>query len=302
MISEFQLSSTFQQPLKAEFNKAEHHQKETMNTKWSKTSSTNLDSTRVESMLNTQTHSCINLSTSEKIDDLIKNLNRIHTQLDDSIKRRTQQISTETESILAHIINETQQEQQRLLYYAKEQQTKQDEHYRDLLQKYISQLDEIRAKELIQLQEELQNGREQIMKVSQMKIMTVNEQANMIKSKIVKEEQQQASMKIDAVNVQLQSLSTDETFQQLGSEIITKTNVITNANVGTKAVGQSCSFEFIQDVSIEDSHIDERSRQGYRKISYSDIRNERRLNQEEVVTKTGKKVVINPKIQVNQSR
>lgn len=272
-----------------------------MNTKWTKKSSTNFDSTHIESILNTQTHSCINLSTSEKIDELIKSLNRIHTQLDDSIKRRTQQISAETESVLAHIINETQQEQQRLLYYAKEQQTKQDEHYRDLLQKYISQLDEMKAKDLTQLQEELQNCREQIMQVSQMKIMTVNEQANIIKSKIVKEEQQQASMKIDVVNVQLQNLSTDETFQQLGSEIMTKTNVITNANVGRKAAGQNCSFEFVQDVSMDDSNIDERSRQVYTKTIYADIKGERRVNQE-VMTQIEKKVPINPKLQAQESR
>jgi len=273
-----------------------------MNTKWTKENSINLDSTHVESILDTQTHSCINLSTSDKIDELIKNLNRIHTQLDDAIKRRTQQVSVDTESVLAHIINETHEEQQRLLHYAKEQQTIQDEHYRELLQKYISELDEMRAKELTQLQEELQNCREQILQASQMKIMTVNEQANIIKSKIVQEEQRQASMKIDAVNVQLQNLSTDETFQQLGSELLTKTNVIINANVGTKAPGQNCSFDFVQDVLTEDTNNNQPSRQVYTKTTYSDIKNERRPNDQEVVTQTGKKVPINPKLQVQESR
>jgi len=249
----------------------------------------------VESTFNTQTHSCINLSTSEKIEDLIKSLNHIHTQLDDTIKLRTQQISAETESVLAHIINETQQEQKRLLVYAKEQQTKKDERYREQLQKYISQLDEMKAKELTELQEELQHSREEIMQVSQIKIMTVNEQANIMKSKIVKDQQQLASMEMDAVNLQLQELITDDTYQQLGSEIMTKTNVITNANVGTKAAGQSCSFEFVQDVSVEDSNIDRHSPQGYTTTTYTNIKNKRRSNYEEVVTELGKKVPINPK-------
>ena len=241
------------------------------------------------------------MSTSEKIDELIKNLNRIHTQLDDSIRRRTQQVSIETESVLAHIINETQQEQQRLLYYAKEQQTKQDEHYRELLQKYISQLDEIKARELKQLQEELQDSREQIMQVSQMKIMTVNEQANIIKSKIVKEEQQQASMKMDAVNIQLQNLTTDETFQQLGTEIMTKTNVITNSNVGTKAPGQNCTCGFLEDVPTINGNNDEHSRQVYTKTTHSDVKSERHINNE-VVAQIGKKVPLNPKAHVQESR
>jgi hypothetical protein len=272
-----------------------------MNTKWSKKTSVNLDSTHVESVLKSQTHSCINLSTSEKIDDLIKNLNRIHTQLDDSIKRRTQQISAETESVLAHIINETQDEQQRLLNYAKEQQTKQDEHYHDLLQNYLSQLDEMKARDFTELQNELQDFREQILHISQMKIMTVNEQANIMKSKIVKEEQQQASSKIDAVNVQLHSLSTDETFQKLGSEMITKTSITTNTNVGTKADGQYCTFEFVEDVPMEDNNNnnDEHS-QVYTRTVYSDIKNEHHLNNGRVVTPTGKKTPTTPKLQVQE--
>jgi hypothetical protein len=273
-----------------------------MNTKWTKKTSTNLDSTHIESTVNNQTHSCINLSTSEKIDELIRNLNHIHTQLDESIRRRTHQISTETESVLAHIINETQQEQQRLLFYAKEQQTKQDEHYRERLQIYLIQLDEMKAKQLAQLQEELEDSREQIMQVSHMKIKTVNEQANIIKTKIVKEEHQQASMQIDAVNAQLQNLPADKTFQQLGTEIMSKTNVITNSNVGTKAAGQNCSFELLQDVSTEDTKTDEHPRQVYTKTTYSDMKNEHRLNREEVENQTGKKVSINPKVQFQELR
>ena len=273
-----------------------------MNTNWTKKSTTNIDSTQVESILNTQTHSCINLSTSEKIDELVRNLNRIHTQLDETIQRRTQKISAETESVLAHIINETQQDQQRLLYYAKEQQTKQEEHYRELLQKYISQLDEMKAKELSQLQEELQDCREQIMQVSKTKIMTVNEQANITKSKVVRDEQQQATMKIDAINLQLQNLPNDETFQQLGTELITKTNVITNVNVGTKAAGQNCSFDFVQDVPKENSNIEEHSRQVHRVTTYSDAKTERTLNREQIDKQTGKKTIVNPTLHIQESR
>lgn len=227
-----------------------------MDSKWTQKSSANVDSTRVESTFDTRTHSCINLSTSEKIDELIRNLNRIHAQLDDNIKHRTQQISNETEAVLAQIINETQAEQQRLLSYAKEQQTKHDEHYRELLQNYISQIDEMKAKDIASLQEELQAFREQIIQVSQMKIMTVNEQANIIKSKIVSEERQQASAKIETINSELQTLPQDETFQQFGSELMTKIHVTTSTNVGTKASGQKCTFEFMRASPTNDKNND----------------------------------------------
>lgn len=269
------MSSSFNPRLKAEFNKAEHHQKESLDTIWTKKNCVSLDTTQVESTLSTKTHSCINLSSSERIDELIRNLNTIHTQLDDSIRQRTQQISQETESVLAHIINETQDEQQRLLIYAKEQQTKQDEHYRDLLQKYISQLDQMKAEDLKHLQDELQDCREQIMQVSQKKIMTVNEQANTMKSQIVNEEQQQATMKISAVNIQLQNLTNDQTFQYLGTEIKTQTNVTTNANVGSKLLGQNCTCDYLQDVpTIETNHERPSSTKNYTKTVYTEVKNQ----------------------------
>ena len=248
-----------------------------MNTNWSKKNAVDVDTTHVESVLDSQTHSCINLSTSDKIDELIKSLNRIHTQLDDTIKRRTQQISAETESVLSHIINETQAEQQRLLTYAKGQQKIQDQHYRGLLENYIAQLDEMKARDFTDLQNELQDCREQILHISQMKIMSVNDQANIMKSKIVKEEQQQATSKIDAINVQLQSLSTDQDFQQLGSEMVTKTSVTTSTNVGRKADGQFCTFNFAEDApnsKENNKNNTEHSQQIPKKTTNSDLKNE----------------------------
>ncbi|CAF1629693.1 unnamed protein product [Adineta ricciae] len=288
------LSSIFPQSLKSRSNKIEHHQKETIITDWSKANSTNVDSTHIESTINSQTQSSIHISTSNKIDELINNLNHIHNQQDEGIKRRTQQISAETEYVLMHIINETQQEQQRLLQYAKEQQIKQDEHYRQLLQTYISQLDEMKAKDLAQLQEELDDCREQIMQASQLKIMSVNEQANMIKSKIVREEQQQATMEIDTVNMQLQNLITDSNFQNLDSEIVTKTNVIVNANTRTKPTDQ-----VIEDVK----RTDEQSMQHtYTKTMYSNLKVNRRFEHDEEIVQIGKKIPINPILQVQKSR
>src|SRR5205085_8259769 len=86
---------------------------------------------------------------------------------------------------------------------------------------------------------------------SQLKIITVNEQANITKAKILQEEQQQANEKIDSIISQIQQISTDGKLQYLGSELITKTNIITNTNVGTKAPGQGCQFNFEQNDSSQ---------------------------------------------------
>ena len=199
------------------------------------------------------------------MDELIKNLNDIHTKLDEIIKQRTELISNETESVLTHILQETQQKQQRLLNYAKQQQSKQDENYQKLLQEYISHLDQKKAEELSQLQKELQFYRDQILEESQLKIMTVNEQANNMKAKILKDEQQKATEKIDSVMAQIQKMSTDDKLQHLGSEIITKTNVLTNANVGTKAPGQHYTFESEPNISTPNENSAKSQRQNKKK-------------------------------------
>ena len=229
-----------------------------------------LDSSHIESVFNTQTDSSINLSTSEKIDDLIQKINDVHTALDETIQHRTQQISIDTESVLAHIINETHEEQQRLLLYAKERQTKQDESYREEIHAFMTQLDEKKLKELSHLQSELQASREHILQASQSKIMSVNEQANMAKSKIVKEEQQKASVKINSIHTQLQNLTTDKTFQQLDSEISTKSNVTATINIGSKSVGHSTSVEHPKDSSSKNYEPRKKSGQQTRLASTSD--------------------------------
>ncbi|CAF3451925.1 unnamed protein product [Rotaria sp. Silwood1] len=240
------LSSTLQQTLKSNLNKIDYHQKESFNNKGIKKTSAIFGSAHVESTVDTETHSCINVSSSEKVDELMITLNQVHTQLDDKIKQRTEKISNETELLLSHVRNETQQEQQRLLEYAKQQEIQQDENYQKLLQEYISKLDEIKAKELTDLQKQLQISREQIIEKSQFKIVKVNEQANIVKAKIVQEEQYYAAEKIDSIMSQIYKISTDEKLQHLGSEIVTKTKVTTEAKFGTKAPGQECTFDFDQ--------------------------------------------------------
>lgn len=235
-----------QKSIRIDRGKIEHHQKETSNNKRTGKTTAQSDSARIDSTIDTETHSCINLSSSEKIDDLMTSLNTIHTDLDQIIKQRTGQISNETESILLHIQNETQKKQQRLLTYAKDQQAKNDEHYRKSLEEYLAGLDRIKAQDLAKLQKLLESHRESIFEESRLKIATVNNQANTAKAKILRDEQDKATGKIDSIMTLINQLFADEKVQHLGSESTTRTQIISQANVGTKATGQHCTFDVNQ--------------------------------------------------------
>lgn len=186
----------------------------------------------MESSIDTETNSTIHLSSSEKIDQLITNLNTIHAELDQIIKHRTGQISHETELILQHIQNESQLKQQRLVTFAKDQQGKNDERYRKCLEDYLAELDRIKAQDLTELQKQLEAHRKAIFEESQLKILTVNDQANSAKAKILRDEQDKATEKIDSIMTQLNQLFADDKLNRLGNHSITRTQIISHANVG----------------------------------------------------------------------
>ncbi|CAF4134677.1 unnamed protein product, partial [Rotaria sp. Silwood2] len=67
------------------------------------------------------------------------------------IQRRLEGVSKAAERILGLIINETTEDQNRLLEYAQEIQMRHEELYREWLQKYIIELDRWRSSELAKL-------------------------------------------------------------------------------------------------------------------------------------------------------
>ena len=219
-----------------------------MDERWKKEFSSSDGSARVTSTLEGHLHGCINIST-EKIDGLIADLGQLHHQVDQTIKDRTKQIADETDLVLSQIINDTQREQQRLLDFAKDKQSKEEKVYQDELQLFIKRLDERKAKSLAAFQRELQKHREEIFEQSQTKVRLVNEQANAVKQQILFEEQQKAEVKIQSILSQIQRASIDENLQHLGSEIFTENHLTRKSTVGSKAPGQHCQFTTISDLS-----------------------------------------------------
>ena len=202
----------------------------------------------MKSILAGNVHRCVNIDTGE-IDALIHNLSEVHNQVDQVIQKRNQQISDETELVLSQIITDTQTEQQRLLSFAEQRQAIQDELYREELQSFVKQLDERKATSLAELQEELKKCREEIFDDSQTKVRHVNEQAQRMKQEILFEEQGKAEAKIQDILTKIQHASIDENLQHVGSESIIETLVTSQADVGTKAPGQSCKLTSVLKLS-----------------------------------------------------
>ena len=162
-------------------------------------------------------------------------LNCVHIRLDDIVKRRLDVISKETEVISQQITADSHDMQQSLLSFSKARQMRQDELYREWLQMYVAVLDDWKSLQLAKLQEELCTYQKRILTESQRQILSTNVEANKLKAQILREEQEKASHEVNEIITQIESLSSHQTLQHLGSEAMTKINLTIQSNVGTRA-------------------------------------------------------------------
>jgi hypothetical protein len=128
------------------------------------------------------------------------------------------------------------------LIFGKEKQIRQDELYREWLQMYIIELDQWKSIRLANLQEQMEMYQKKIMTHSHRWIMQVNTEANNYKEEIRKAAEQAAYSKIQQLIEQIQAIS----IHHLGTETMTKINLIIHGNVGNKMSGQGCTFDFEQ--------------------------------------------------------
>lgn len=170
-------------------------------------------------------------------------LKKSHNDLDDHLKRRLAKVSADAERIIGIIIDDTKKEQKLLLDYDKRRQNRQDELYKEWLQKYVVVLNTWRSKELANLQIELSQYQQQIVKISQERINRLNIEANQLKTQILNEEGDAFCQKATYLTGQLYDVSRDEK-NYLGSEWKTELNLRVQANVGRIASGQSCTNDF----------------------------------------------------------
>ncbi|CAF3311331.1 unnamed protein product [Rotaria socialis] len=223
-------------------NSKQFHQKETSINASEKRNSSIHDSAQVQSSLQTQSHACINLSTTQEIDDLLNRLSQVHQQIDLNVEEQGKLISEQSKLLIDLIINDTRNAQQQLLSYAKMRQTGQDKLYNDWLQMYVVALDQWKSMQLAELQDDLQAHQSTIMQRSQYLISQVNQDSHTLREQLLKVQQENASKEIQEIIGRIESMST----HHLGTETMTRINLVIHGNVGTKMPGQDCKFDFDQ--------------------------------------------------------
>ncbi|UJR29930.1 hypothetical protein I4U23_017477 [Adineta vaga] len=177
----------------------------------------------VKSIVSTETQSKVSMANTQKMADLMSRLGTTHQQVDEYSRRRTEQISEEVTAAIAKIVVETQAQQGNLLSDANARSAAIEEEYKHKLQKYVEELDTVKAQNLAVLEKDLNLRQELILEEARKRIDDLNEEANRLKMGVLREAQAQANAKVDAITQQVAALGAEDANRLLTS---TSTTVI----------------------------------------------------------------------------
>ena len=113
---------------------------------WSSKYSKKSGSAEFHAKVDTETHECINITTSQNIEDFRATLNRINVDTNKEIQQRIEKITKEEQLIVNNILEERQTSEEVVLQKTKLEQEKLEESYQALLQEYIHRLEREKIK------------------------------------------------------------------------------------------------------------------------------------------------------------
>jgi len=191
--------------------------------------------------MKTTTNSWAGITPSVEMRNVLARLNVAHIESNEIVQQRFQGVSKEAERVLGIIIDETAEEQNRLLQYAQEIQGRIQALHREWLEKYVVELDRWQSIELTKLHEKLENSKGSINEVFQKKLAIVNKQVEDAKSQIFREEQEKQTKEANEIVSDVTKTSQQNKMQHIGTE--TNTNILFNirANAGNKEINRQKS-------------------------------------------------------------
>jgi hypothetical protein len=184
--------------------------------------------------MKTRTNLWTGMTPSAEMRNLLARLNVAHIESNEIVQQRLEGVSKEAERVFGIIIDETTEEQNRLLQYTQQIQGRLQALHREWLEKYVVELDRWQSIELDKLHENLENAKSSINDVFQKKLAIVNRQVEAAKSQIFHEEQEKQTKETNEIVSDVTKTSQQNKMQHIGTE--TNTNILFNirANAGNK--------------------------------------------------------------------
>ncbi|CAF3148005.1 unnamed protein product [Rotaria socialis] len=197
------------------------------------------DLVRVQMTMKAKMNLQTGISTGVETVRLPDKLNVAHVLFNESIQQRLEQVSKEAERVLGLIIEDLEDEQDRLLDYTQEIQSGYERQYREWLQKYIIELDQWKSIELSRLHEKLQKYERDMNYVFQEKLELLNREVETAKSRILREEQEKGSKETKSIISNIEEISRQNKMQNIEMEEDTDIHLKLQANTRNKVMGEN---------------------------------------------------------------
>ncbi|CAF1311186.1 unnamed protein product [Rotaria sordida] len=192
---------------------------------------TTKENVEVSSSINHDARDTVQISDySIQFSQLMDRLSKTHSQIDQYTQTRTNQISVETEKIIKKILEETEQKQKELLLEAQMKSQLYQEQYQNNLQMKVNQLNEEKAQELADLEQNLNQQQELILTNARNKVDLLQTEANQRKMNILQQGQQITNSQLEEITGELVEIGRQDSEIRLAS---TTTTII-----ATEAVAQ----------------------------------------------------------------
>ncbi|UJR16540.1 hypothetical protein I4U23_003440 [Adineta vaga] len=167
--------------------------------------------------LESVTETCENNIYTSKMARLMSKLGTTHQQIDEYSRRRIQQIDEEVAAAINRIVAETQIQQQTLLADANVRSAAIEEEYKHKLQRYVEEINTVKAQNLSLLEKDLNLRQEMILEEARKRIDDLNEEANRLKMGVLRDTQAQANAKVEAITEQVAASSAKDAAVVVGA-------------------------------------------------------------------------------------
>ncbi|CAF1608194.1 unnamed protein product, partial [Didymodactylos carnosus] len=183
------------------------------------------DDVRVRSSVTSDTQSKVAMENTTRINELLQKLGTTHTQVDDYSKQRTDKINQAVNASIQKVVADTRTQQEQLLQDANVRTKAFEEEYKVKLEAFLDELNVQKAKELADMERELNARQQGILDQARQRIDQLNSQANDAKLNVMKEAQAQINAQVEGITDQVQHLGAEDAARHLQS---TTTTVITS--------------------------------------------------------------------------
>ncbi|CAF0951239.1 unnamed protein product [Adineta steineri] len=225
-------------------------------------SSVNHEDVCVRSIVRAKTQSQVSMENTQKMAALLGRLGTTHQQVDEYARRRTEQISEKFLADISRIVADASIQQQTLLVDANARSAAIEEEYKHKLQKYVEELDVVKARNLSKidkgsnlrpaaieegykhklqgyleeldvikaqdlsiLEKDMNLRQETILGGARMRIDALHEEADRMKMGILREAQAQVNARIKVITDQVATLNTEQASRLLTSTAISSSTV-----------------------------------------------------------------------------